>query len=125
MNRVGCPNALRSKKYFAPCSERYGKRISLKRGEWNKSASGRNLKSRAGAPSEGGAPASQLYQNRIKTLSKTAIGVVRRAKSRFPWLLERLRKTLNGMDGLEGNFTRPRQVRYQAALRPDFLCHSF
>ncbi len=24
------------------------------------------------------------------------------------------------MDGLEGNFTRPRQVRYQAALRPDF-----
>jgi len=23
------------------------------------------------------------------------------------------------MDGLEGNFTRPRQVRYQAALRPD------
>jgi hypothetical protein len=23
------------------------------------------------------------------------------------------------MDGLEENFTRPRQVRYQAALRPD------
>jgi hypothetical protein len=23
------------------------------------------------------------------------------------------------MDGLEGSFTRPRQVRYQAALRPD------
>ena len=26
------------------------------------------------------------------------------------------------MDGLEGNFTRPRQVRYQAALRPDMRC---
>jgi hypothetical protein len=23
------------------------------------------------------------------------------------------------MDGLEGSFTRPRRVRYQAALRPD------
>jgi hypothetical protein len=38
------------------------------------------------------APASQLYQNPIKTLSEAAIGVVRRAKSRFPRLLERLRK---------------------------------
>jgi hypothetical protein len=28
------------------------------------------------------------------------------------------------MDGLEGNFTRPRQVRYQAALRPDIYCSS-
>jgi len=37
-------------------------------------------------------PASALYQNRIKTLSETAIGVVCRAKSRFPRLLERLRK---------------------------------
>src|SRR5664279_2161984 len=26
------------------------------------------------------------------------------------------------MEGLEGNFTRPRQVRYQAALRPDICC---
>jgi len=33
-----------------------------------------------------------LYQNRIKTLSETTVGVVRRAKSRFPRLLERLRK---------------------------------
>ena len=39
-----------------------------------------------------GAPAFPLYQNRIRTLSETAIGVVRRAKSRFPRLLERLRK---------------------------------
>ncbi|HUD64634.1 MAG TPA: hypothetical protein VMQ17_08645, partial [Candidatus Sulfotelmatobacter sp.] len=26
------------------------------------------------------------------------------------------------MDGLERSFTRPRQVRYQAALRPDIFC---
>jgi hypothetical protein len=38
------------------------------------------------------APAFPLYQNRIKTLSETTIGVVARAKSRFPRLLERLRK---------------------------------
>ena len=25
------------------------------------------------------------------------------------------------MEGLEGRFARPRQVRYQAALRPDFI----
>ena len=25
------------------------------------------------------------------------------------------------MEGLEGRFVRPRQVRYQAALRPDFI----
>src|SRR5262245_45417216 len=48
--------------------------------------------SRADALREDGPPAFQLYQNRIKTLSETAIGVVRRAKSRFPRLLERLRK---------------------------------
>lgn len=38
------------------------------------------------------APAFPLYQNRIKTLSETSIRVVCRAKSRFPRLLERLRK---------------------------------
>lgn len=32
------------------------------------------------------------YQNRTKTLSETVIEVVRRAKSRFPKLLESLRK---------------------------------
>jgi hypothetical protein len=35
---------------------------------------------------------SKPYQNRIKSLSETTIGVVRRAKSRFPRLLERLKK---------------------------------
>ena len=40
-------------------------------------------------------------------------------KSRFPRLFGKTEKTRNGMDDLEGSFTRPRQVRYQAALRPD------
>jgi hypothetical protein len=39
-----------------------------------------------------GAPAFTAYQNRIKSLSNMTIGVVRRAKSRFPRLLERLKK---------------------------------
>src|SRR5215469_1602153 len=51
-----------------------------------------HLNSRADMLACGRAPAYQLYQNRIKTLSETAIGVVRQAKSRFPRLLERLRK---------------------------------
>ena len=39
-----------------------------------------------------GPPAFRPYQNCIKRPSETGIGVVRRAKSRFPRLLERLRK---------------------------------
>ena len=55
-------------------------------------------------------PGRHLLFDCIKTLSETAIGVVRRAKSRFPRLLERLRK--RETDGrFEGNFTRPRQMR--------------
>ena len=38
------------------------------------------------------APAFRLYQNLIKNSSESAIGVGRRAKSRFPKLLERMRK---------------------------------
>jgi hypothetical protein len=52
-----------------------------------------------------------LYQNLVKTLSETDVGVLRRAKSRFPRLLEKAKKTRNGMDGLEGSFTRQGSVR--------------
>lgn len=40
----------------------------------------------------GRANAFPLYQNHMKTLSETSDGAIRRAKSRFPRLLERLRK---------------------------------
>jgi hypothetical protein len=54
--------------------------------------SGHALSKKRSALLRGGPPALRPYQNRIKTLSERAIGVVRRAKSRFPRLLERLRK---------------------------------
>jgi len=52
-----------------------------------------NLQLRLGhAPHERSPPAFLPYQNRIKNPSERAFGVVRRAKSRFPRLLERLKK---------------------------------
>jgi hypothetical protein len=41
------------------------------------------------------------------------------SEEQIPQVIGKTEKTRNGMDGLEGSFTRPRQVRYQAALRPD------
>jgi hypothetical protein len=41
----------------------------------------------------GRAPASFLYQNRIKILSETAIAVICRAKSRFPKPMKRLKNS--------------------------------
>jgi hypothetical protein len=41
------------------------------------------------------------------------------SEEQIPQVVGKTEKARNGMDGLEGNFTRPRQVRYQAALRPD------
>jgi hypothetical protein len=41
------------------------------------------------------------------------------SEEQIPQVIGKAEKTQNGMDGLEGSFTRPRQVRYQAALRPD------
>jgi len=41
------------------------------------------------------------------------------SEEQIPQVIGKTEKTRNGIDGLEGSFTRPRQVRYQAALRPD------
>ena len=53
----------------------------------------------------------------IKIVSETASGVVRRAKSRFPRMLERAEKTRNEMDSLEGSFTRPRRRSHVRAQK--------
>jgi hypothetical protein len=41
------------------------------------------------------------------------------SEEQIPQVIGKDKKTPTGMEGLEGNTTRPRQVRYQAALRPD------
>jgi len=43
------------------------------------------------------------------------------SEEQIPQIVGKAEKARKGMEILEGNFTRPRQVRYQAALRPDFL----
>jgi hypothetical protein len=76
------------------------------------------LKSRADAPFGG----ERLLFRCIKTVSKLylkhalGLSVERRAD---PHVVGKTEKTRNGMDSMERSFTRPRQVRYQAALRPD------
>ena len=60
---------------------------------------------------------SKLYQNHISTKHWGCPS----SEEQIPQVVGKTEKTRNGMDGLEGNFTRPRQVRYQAALRPDYI----
>ena len=60
---------------------------------------------------------SKLYQNHISTKHWGCPS----SEEQIPQMVGKTEKTRNGMDGLEGSFTRPRQVRYQAALRPDYI----
>jgi len=77
-----------------------------------------HLESWAGAPRWG----VHLLSDRIKTVSKAHLNEplgCPSSEEQIPQVIGKTEKTRTGMEGLEGNFTRPRQVRYQAALRPD------
>jgi hypothetical protein len=46
------------------------------------------------------------------------------SEKQIPQIVENSKKCGELLEPLEGDGMRPRQVRYQAALRPD-ICHSF
>ena len=52
-------------------------------------------------------------------LTLTRLGLAFERKQ-IPQVVENIKNQLHGMEPLEGSVLRPRQVRYQAALRPDF-----
>ena len=62
--------------------------------------------------------------DRVKTVSKLFVleplGLALSEKQ-IPQIVENTKKCGELKDPLEGDGMRPRQVRYQAALRPDFL----
>jgi len=69
-----------------------------------------------------------LHVDRAKTVSKLlAVEVLGLALSekQIPQIVEKTKKCGKLLEPLERDWMRPRQVRYQAALRPDFLCPSF
>jgi hypothetical protein len=68
------------------------------------------------------------HVDRAKTVSKLLalepLGLASSEKQ-VPQIVENTKKCGELLEPLEPDGMRPRQVRYQAALRPDFLCHSF
>ena len=64
------------------------------------------------------------YPDRVKTVSKLGalehLGLALSEKQ-IPQIVENSKKYGELLEALEGVRLRPRQVRYQAALRPDFL----
>ena len=64
------------------------------------------------------------YPDRVKTVSKLGalehLGLAL-SEEQIPQIVENSKKCGELLEPLEGDGMRPRQVRYQAALRPDFL----
>ena len=65
------------------------------------------------------------YPDRVKTVSKLGavehLGLLALSEKQIPQIVENSKKCGELLEPLEGDGMRPRQVRYQAALRPDFL----
>jgi hypothetical protein len=73
-----------------------------------------------GATTKAGAPAAPVTVAKLsqKPIALTCFGICFERK-RIPRLVEILRKSLNAKETREADLLRPRQVRYQTALRPD------